>query len=312
MEGHYHKAEAAASSALKFGENSGLSALVAARAAHKLKHKSRRDQFLLEAERCAPQTVIARLLLQAEMLLDDREYDQARLVLQALEKIEPNHPQAQRLALKVHMRLQQWKPVLAILQQIEGRDVLETWQLSDYRQQAHRYFIWFYANDKAALAAYWKKMPEQDRLDKHNASLAAQTFIQVGAGNDAAEILQRCLTHYWDSELAGIFGRCISADPQGQLQQAELWLAEHQDDAQLLLSLGNLSLLLSQHDKAKGYLQASKRIYPSAVVYLALAKLADAEGDSVAANAYYRHSAELNSSELNDKSINSTELAEVL
>lgn len=294
VEGHYKKAEAAASNALKFGENSGLSALIAARAAHKLKHKSNRDRFLLEASRFAPQTVIARLLLQAEMLLDDREYNQAKLVLQKLDEIEPNHPQAQRLALKVHMRLKQWTQVLSILQQIEGSEILETWQLAEYRQQAHQYFIRLYADDKAALAAYWNKMPEQDRLDKHNASLAAQTLIQAGAGNEAAEILQACLTRYWDSELAELFGRCIATDPQRQLQQAEQWLVEHQNDAQLLLSLGNLSLRLGLMDKAQGYLQASDRIKPSALAYLALARMAEAEGDIVAANAHYRHSAELN------------------
>lgn len=293
VEGHYKKAEEAAASALRFGENSGLSALIAARAAHKLKNKSHRDKYLQEVERSAPQATVARLLLQAEMLLDDREYNQADLTLKALDKIEANHPQALRLTLKVQIRLKHWEQVLAILQQPETSNLLETWQLSEYRQLAHQHFIQHYANDTASLAAYWKAMPEQDRFDQSNARLAAQTFIQANAGDQAIEILQTYLNRLWDSELAGLFGNCIGSHPLQQLQQAEQWLPNHNDDAQLLLSLGHLCLRLNRSDQAKNYWEASIHIKCLAQAHLALAELADTEGNSTLAITHYRQSMEM-------------------
>jgi HemY protein len=298
VEGHYTQAEEAASRALLLGEDAGLSALIAARASHKLKHKDRRDQYLNEAERRAPQAAIARLLLQAEMLLDDRDYDKADRVLQALDKIEPHHPQAQQLSLKVQMRLHHWEQVLIIVKWLEEHNMLESWQYLEYRQQAYQYLMQRYAGDASALAAYWKKMPEGDRLDVRIAHLAALAFLDAGDGNQATQIVEASLKQNWDSKLAGLLGNNASTDAQQQLRQTELWLPNHKDDAQLLLSLGNICARLSQWDRARNYLEASISIKPSAAAYLAMAKLLDSHGNSEAANDHYRRSAELNATQM--------------
>ena len=51
VEGRYSKAEKAAARALELGEDAGLTALVAARASHKLRQPGSRDYYLAEAER---------------------------------------------------------------------------------------------------------------------------------------------------------------------------------------------------------------------------------------------------------------------
>ena len=293
VEGRYGVAAKAATRALELGEDAGLSALIAARASHKLKHKSQRDYYLAEAERLAPQASIARLLTQTELLLDDRQYSKALQVLQQLEKIEPNHPPALRLELKVQLRLNNWEQVLTILQQLEKHGTMESWQSREIHQQAHQHLIKRYAKDLPALTAYWKKMPEEDRLNSRLAHLAAQTFIQLGAGKQAAEILEMSLTKGWDSELAELLGDCISDNPQKLLQQAERWLFSHERDAKLLLALGNMCVRLNLWGKAQSYLEASISVAPSASAHLALARMLESRGERAAAYQHYRQSVQL-------------------
>lgn len=293
VEGRYRNAEKSAARALKLGEDAGLSALVAARASHKLKNQPQRDRYLAEAERLAPQAATARMLSQAEMLLDDRQYHEALGVLQQLAKHESKFPPALRLELKIQLRLERWEQALAILQQLDKMQEIEPWQADETRQQLHQHMIARYADDLPALQAYWQNMPVQDKRNNRLAYLAAQTFIELGAENQAAEIIVASLNQYWDSKLAGLLGNCISAHPQKQLQQAELWLHSHEGDANLLLALGNMCVRLQLWGKAQSYLEASISVHPTAEAHLMLAKMLDVRGDSNAAFQHYRRSAQL-------------------
>ncbi len=287
-QGRYQAAQKAASKALDYGEDPSLTALLAARASHKLKQKGQRDYYLAEAERLAPEAAVARLLLQAELLVDDRLYSQALDVLHKIEKLESKFVPGMRLELKVQIRLNNWEQVLVLLQQLEKHDGMESWQAREIRHQAHQYLIERHGKDLNTLMAYWKKVPEDDKLNSRIASMAADAFIALNAGNQAQEVLEMSLTKSWDSELAGKLGDCSSTNPHKQLQQAEHWLLSHEQDANLLLSLGKMCIRLSLWGKAQSYLEASISVQPSAEAHLTLARLLESRGESDAANQHYR------------------------
>jgi len=296
--GRYTVAEKAASKALELGEDAGLSALIAARASHKLKHKSQRDYYFAEAERLAPDATIARLLSQAELQLDDRRYDEAVNSLHKLYKLLPQHPPALRLELKAQIHINNWEHVLIILQQLEKQDAIESWHLKEIRQQAHQHIIKRYTDDLPGLGIYWKKLAEEDRLNSRIAYLAAEIFIRSGtgsteSGNQAAEIIEMSLTKRWDSKLAGLLGDCVTSNPQKQLQQAEFWLLSHESDASLLLSLGNMCVRQSLWGKAQSYLEASISVHPMPATHIALARLLESLDDIEGANQHYRASSKL-------------------
>jgi HemY protein len=287
-EGHYAAAEKSAARALDLGEDPALSALIAARASHKMHQKGQRDYYLAEAERLAPHAAVARLLTQAELLLDDRQYIHALEVLHQLEKIEPRHVGALLLELKVQLRLEQWEKVLSVLQYLEKYEGIASWQAREYRQQAHLQILKRYASDPAGLTAYWKNIPEEDRLSSRLAMAGAQVFIETGNGQQAYEILAMSLTKQWNSELAGLLGDCNSNKPTEQLQQAEHWLLHHEGDANLLLSLGKMCIKLSLWGKAQSYLEASLSVKPTATAHLMLAKMLEGRGETDGAFEHYR------------------------
>jgi len=304
VEGRYSAAEKNASKALELGEDAGLSALIAARASHKLKHKSQRDYYLAEAERLAPDAAIARLLSQAELQLDDRLYNDAITTLHKLEKIESQYPPAMRLEMKAHVHLNNWEQVLVLAQQLDKADAIESWHLREVRQQAHQHLIRRYMDDVAGLTAYWKKMADEDRLISRLAYLAAETLIgsqaannehgnPSEAGNQAAEIIEMSLTKKWDTKLVALWGNCVTSNPQKQLQQAEYWLLSHEGDANLLLALGKMCIRLGLWGKAQNYLEASISVEPQPTTFLTLAKLMEDLGNTEIANQHYQRSARL-------------------
>lgn len=287
-EGHYAAAEKSAARALELGEDPALSALIAARASHKMHQKGQRDYYLAEAERLAPHAAVARLLTQAELLLDDRQYMHALEVLHRLEKIEPRHVGAMLLELKVQLRLEQWEKVLSVLQQLERCEGIASWQAREYRQQAYLQILNRYVSDPQGLLAYWKAIPEEDRLSARLAQAGAHSFNAIGNGDQAYEIVAMSLTKQWDTELAGMIGDCASSKATEQLQQAENWLMSHEGDANLLLSLGKLCIRLSLWGKAQSYLEASISVKPTATAHLMLAKMLEGRGETNDAFKHYR------------------------
>ncbi len=289
VEGRYELAEKTASKALSLGEDAGLTALIGARAAHKLGRKTRRDYFLSEAEHLAPKAAVARLLTQSEMLLDDQQYQLALTILQRLAAIEPNHQQALSMELKVQTRLKNWERVLTILKSLEKNDVIETLKIKEIRLQAHLALIKRYAHDAVSLNTYWKKLSEEDQFNERLVLTAVPLLIEAGAHDEAAKIVEMNLTKNWSGALVRLLGS-VTTDPSKQLQQAEYWLMNHPQDADLLETLGMLCVHLQLWGKAESYYDASLSVEPSATRHLALAKLLEQKGQLTAANQHYRAS----------------------
>jgi HemY protein len=292
VEGRYGKAETAAARALQLGEDAGLSALIAARAAQRMKHLPQRDFYLAEAERLAPDAAVARLLTQTELLLDGRQYAQALQPLQQLDKIEPNYSPALKLLLKVHQRLGNWEQVLAVLAKLEKQEAIEPVHYRQVLYHAHQQLLERHGLNHEELTAYWKRIPESDRLQAQMARLGARKFMEIGDGATAAKIIEMSLTKQWDEALAAHYGDCFGEDTLKQLQQAEFWLQDHHDDAGLLLSLGNLCIRQELWGKAQSYLEASLSVAPSSAAHLALARLLERMQLEKEAYQHYRQSLE--------------------
>lgn len=288
VEGRYSKAEKTAAHALELQEDAGLSALIAARAAHKQKRYAKRDFYLAEAERVAPEAATARLLSQAEMLLDEGQNQQALYTLQQLEKIEPRYLPALKLEQKLHTRLGNVDQLLSVLQQLEKRGGVELVVLTQLRRHATQQLLSRYSHDRDLLLTHWKKIPENTRLESGLSQFAAKQFIAAGDTVTAAQIVEMSLTQAWDTHLVKIYGECAHKEVVKQLQQAEAWLLKHPQDANLLLSLGQLCLYQRLWGKAQSYLEASLSIAPSQTVHIALAELFEQTNKPEEANAHYR------------------------
>ncbi len=294
-EGRYARAERLAQHALLLNDAPAINALLAARAAQEQRAYTRRDDYLARAERMAPQQAIARLMTQADLLIEARHPQDALPVVQALKALAGKHVGVQRLELKAQQLAKNWEQVLLLLPQLEKRDGIDAVQAEQLRINAHIENIKRKAHQAEALQAYWAKLSAQEKANSKIALTAARYFLALGGVKEAREILEDSLAKHWDSDLVELYGQCADKDVVKQIERAENWLKEHPRDPHLLLALGRLCARQELWGKAQSYVEASLSLETTRAAHLALAHLLEKMNKTDEACKHYRQSLALES-----------------
>lgn len=289
-EGRYVRAEKLAATALDLDEAPLANALLAARAAHELKAYDRRDGYLARAERVAREQPEARLMTQAELLLDQRNFRQALLSLKELQATTRKNLVALKLELKAQTQAKSWDQVLALVAQLEKRSAIDPIQAAQQKIHAHQENLKRKRHDLTGLREYWQKIPDADKRIGKIALAAAQGFMAFRECQTAMDILTESLEDKWDSDVVRLYGDCLGKDVLKQIERAENWLKKYPGDAALLQTLGKLCTKQELWGKAQSYLEASLSIEPSAESHLALAQLLEKIGRADEAGKHYRES----------------------
>jgi HemY protein len=290
FEGRFGRAERAARQALEHNEATGLSLVVAARAAHELRSFQARDEYLREMENRAARESYLRLMTQAELLLDERRYHDA---LQALGKLQDKHTAALRLELRAQQLAKNWDQVLQLLPQLDRRRVFEPDILKQIKHYAQTENLKRKALDGKTLREYWDGLPVEDRKDGRVAAAAAQCFMALGGVSEAHEIIEQSLEANWNSALLALYVECLPRDARRHLERAESWLQRHPGDPVLLLALGQLCMQQALWGKARSYLEASLAVEPTHTAYVEFGKLLERMGEPEEASRMYRRGLEL-------------------
>ncbi len=297
FEGRYAAAERAAARAMELGDTSALHPIIAARAAHELREYDKRDAYLEAAASKPAGDSTMRLLATTRFMLDQHD---PRAALQALQQLRADgvkgHVGALSLELKAQQQAGNWDEVLNVLDQLEKREAIDITLAAQLRQQAWLEKI-KQQQDLDGLKACLNRLPAELKRRGKVAAAAARALIAHGGCPLAQQLLTDSLNAQWDSELVALYGDCRAAgrpsrDAIAQIEQAEKWLKQHQDDAGLLLALGKLCLHQELWGKAQNYLDASLSVSPSPAAYTALAQLAENLGKPAEASAWYRKAAD--------------------
>lgn len=258
-------------------EHRALAGVIAARSAHELRNFQGRDDYLAELERNPSGRDYLRLITQAELLLDERRYHDA---LSVLSRLPEKHSAALKLELRAQQFARNWDQVLALLPQLERRQVFESAVLAKLRGHCHREIVQRKAGDLFALREYWNRIAPADRLDSATANEGAKAFLASSAKEEASLILEKALEQQWEPALLDTYAKCTGEDPRRQLEHAESWLKDHPKDGTLLLALGKICARAALWGKAKSYLEASLAIGEGFAAHVELARLLDHLGES--------------------------------
>ena len=273
LEGRYGKARQFAEEALDIPNAPGIAALVAARAALDTRDYPTAEAHLTGQTAQAGSLAVPRMMLDAEMKLEQGRPLDALAVLQALRKEAGSHTAALRLELRALQGAGRYAEIPPLVDQLVKRKVYGPQEGDHVRAAAHAGELATRANDPAGLRAYWSKLSDAEQRRPRIARAAAKSFLALGGDREAADILVRSLEREWEPDLVSLYAECRSPDPTKQLAEAEGWLVAHDQDALLLRALGTLCVRAQLWGKAQTYFEASLALDDAYETRVALGEL---------------------------------------
>jgi HemY protein len=286
-EGNFAKGERLLARAASVSEAPLLNYLQAARAAHLLGQDERRDTWLKQAYENLPGAANAVLLTQAELQLDQEQYEQALATLRKIEENTPNHSHALMLLGRLYYRLQDWQHLSDLLPKLKKHGRLEIATLEKWSLRIHQEHLESAADGDAVLDV-WKQVP---RLQKQNIDLLEcyyLSMIRTNMHEKAEKDIAAELKRGWRAPLVRLYGTVEGKNPTQQLKKAEGWLKDHGEDPDLLLSAARLCLRTELWGKARSYLETVIAIRPTPDAYQEYGRLLNQLGEGEAAADAYR------------------------
>ena len=286
IEGRDGKAGQYASEALEIPQATPVAALVGARAALDMRDYDAALALLRRADAQAPSLAVPRLMLEAEAALEQGNATEALARLADLRREAGLHTAALRLEIRALTAAGRHGEIAAIVDQLVKRKVYDAEQGQVLRARAHAEAIAALTHDATGLRAYWTRLNDADREQPAVAEAAARALLAQGADREAADVLVRALERHWEPRLVQWYAECRTPDATRQLEIAERWLVEHNQDATLLYALGRLCERQKLWGKAQTYLEASLALDTQWRTELALGELCANLGRTDEANAH--------------------------
>ena len=285
LEGRYGKARQFAEESLAIPGAPGFVALVAARAALDTRDFATAEAHLTGTAVQASSLTVPRLMLDAEMHLEQGRPLEALAKLQTLKKEAGSHTAALRLELRALQGAGRYGEIPALVDQLVRRKAYGA-QEGDYlRAAAHAEELEARSHDPAGLRTYWSKLSDAEQRLPKIARAAAKSFAVLGGDREAADILARSLERHWTPDLVTQYADCSAPEPTKQLAEAERWLTAHGDDPLLLRALGTLCVRAQLWGKAQTYFEASLALEDAYETRVALGELFARVGRTDGANA---------------------------
>jgi len=274
----------------------GIAAMVGVRAAHALRDPTRIAAWQQRATALdAAGWRTARLMGDIRIALDARDFDAAHAAFEALGTKERRQISAQRLALRLAQGRSDWPEMLRIVRLLEKHGALTADQARPLRIRAQRGLIESLRDEPAQLMRHWQTITTADRVETSLALVAARALAAAGACDECARLVEEVLEERWEPVLLEEYARCEGRDILGRIAHGEKWLADHPNDAELLLALGRLCARQQLWGKAQSYLEASLAVSPACATHFAthieLARLLDQLERADDANRHYRAAA---------------------
>ncbi len=290
IEGDWTHAETKMLKAVKSSDSPLHCYLVAAKAAQELGAIDRRDGYLHQALRVAPDAKIAVLLTQAELQFEQGQYEYCLVTLQELQKLAPHNRQLLKLSSTIFAATGAWEDMAELLPQLSKYTIL---QPEDFIALEIKTYTYLMRNEakragQEGLEAFWENMPRQARNHTEIVESYAQLLLTMQAYNEVEQLIRNQLKRQWDGKLVKLYGLALTPDVSKQIVTAEGWLKTHQDDPVLLLTLARLCIAHKLWGKARNYLDASLALEANPDAFAELGRLLNFLGEQQKAMECYK------------------------
>ena len=293
-EGDYQQAERSLIQAVDHSDTPVLHYLSAAWAAHYAGSESRRDSYLALADKADPGARLAIGLLQAQLYIEDEQWETAFATLNLLQERYPRHERVLAMLVRACEALGEWQRVLDLMPRLRRHAGLSSERLEALQIRAAVGLLEQAARQGTqGLDAAWERLPRPAQ-DEPDAIVAyADGILEQESGHERLEKrLRLALRQRWDSRFVARYGRLRLTDPERAFNVAEGWLRERPEDPDLLLAVGRLGVRSRLWGRARSYLEACVARSPSGEAWYLLADLLEHMGERDAARRAFRRAAE--------------------
>jgi HemY protein len=287
IEGKWKTAESKLISAAKKPEIASINYLAAAYAAQKRHAIDQRDEYLYLAQKFSSPKTIAPLLIQAELFIANNQLEEALAILERLKQTKSRNFHILKLLSQVYLELHDWEALQKILAKLWRYKLLASDTLNNLEQKVYTELLQISIKNNRAHN-FWSKLPRN--IKYNNAVLLIYIDYLLTENNHilAENLLKQALHKNWHSALLQRYACIKSVNPLKQLKRAEIWLKQHQQDAALLLCLGQICKQQHLWGQARYYLENSLKIAPAPKTYYELGELMEMQNQPVLAIQYYK------------------------
>lgn len=268
--------------------------LAAAIAAQQQSGYEQRDAYLAQADKTSPQAGFPVGLIQAQLQLEARQWEQALATLHYLNDTAPNHPRVQAMLLRACEALDEWGRIDMLLPAARRQKAISTIELSRLERAVA---LWRLrqarAQGAAALDSTWNSLDRTMRQDADVELAYLDGLAATGQAEQAERIMRTRLNKSYDPQWVQRYGLLPLSSPERALSQVEKWLLERPDDPALLQAAGRLALQAQLWGRARSYLEAATARHPEPGSLHLLGTLLEQMGEMEAARERYRQALEL-------------------
>lgn len=292
-EGDWANAERNLLRAAQNSETPLLNYLSAAKAAQEQGAYQRRDSYLHQAHDINPDAEIAVGLTQAQLQIDQQQYELALATLRHLRELTPHHTQILKLLKEIYVHLRDWRSLLELLPELRKCKVITAQAYIELQQQCYQGLLSKELQMGTDLTNIWQEIPRDLQRQPTLLQIYIRYLLDKGETTLAETLLAEALKRSWDESLVLLYGLTHGTDPIKQLATAETWLKQHPKDPTLLLTLGRLSAQNQLWGKARDYFTLSSQFAPIAATYRELGKLLEQMGEKQEAAETYKKGLEM-------------------
>lgn len=241
-----------------------------------------REREFAAARAAAPQAQPTVLQLQAQAQLDAGDSAAAAHTLRAL--VDHDSPRLLQLAARLARQRRDWQELQDLLPRLRRAGAIDSadMALQEVNIACER------LADTPVPDLVWPQLARRLRRESAVQLGYAAALGRAGRHDAAQDALAQLLREHWHSDAVERLGHYEGDDAARWLELAEGWLADHANDATLLLTLGRLARRAGQWNKARAYYESSLVLAPRGAGHLELAQLLEALGDAAAASDHYR------------------------
>ena len=284
------QAEAQLLAGLRFSEAPVINYIGAAIAAQGQGDIRKRDNYLAEAGKIAPEYGIATGMSQAYLQHLANQQEQALATLTGLRNRAPENTAAMKLLKDTYLALHDWTGIMNLLPDLKRYDALDKNEITQLEIETYTALLTLSlpSGSLEVLQQAWRNIPDQLKGHPKLLALYVGKLIEQGEHDDAEKLLRKSIEKEWNPALVRLYGSAVSQQIGRQLENARSWLVARPKDPDLLLTLGKLALENGDADSAQDYLKSSLDIRPDAETWYQLGRSYERENKSSEAMDAYR------------------------